>query len=214
MQKEEIAKKTVQLFYQLLRQNQQGECVMEQGIEQTTVNGVDVEKMGSTVQAIQGQPDLAQFHFRATNTWINGGHNRTTIKEFYGAGQDDTSRTQPFVLDADEPPVLLGEDQAANPAEFVLHALASCLTTSMVYHAAAQGITIDAVESHLEGDIDLHGFLGLSPAMRPGYQNIRVNFSVKSDAPAEKLQELAKYSPVFDIISNPVPVSLTVETHT
>ena len=186
---------------------------MEQVIEQTTVNGVDVEKMGTTVQAIQGQPDLAKFKFRAINSWVNGGQNQTTVKEFYGAGQEDTTRTQPFVLMADEPPVLLGKDESANPAEYVLHALASCLTTSMVYHAAANGIKIDAVDSEYEGDIDLHGFLGLSEDVRPGYQNIRVNFKVKSDAPAEKLRELMKRSPVFDVVTNPVPVTISVETN-
>ena len=186
---------------------------MEQVIEQTTVNGVNIEKMGTTVQAIQGQPDLAKFKFRASNTWINGGHNQTTVKEFYGAGQEDTTRTEPFVLEADEPPVLLGEDHGANPAEFILHALASCLTTSMVYHAAANGIKIDEVQSDYEGDLDLHGFLGLSDQVRPGYQNIRVNFKVKSDAPAEKLRELMKRSPVFDVVTNPVPVAISVETN-
>ena len=155
---------------------------------------------------------MAKFQFRAKNTWINGGHNRTTIKEFYGVGKEDTNRTEPFVLDADEPPVLLGEDQGANPLEFVLHALAACLTTSMVYHAAAQGITIDSVESRLEGDLDLRGLLGLSKDVRPGYQNLRGHFTVKSDAPAEKLRELTKYSPVFDIVSNPVPVAIAVTT--
>ena len=109
-------------------------------------------------------------------------------------------------------PVLLGEDQGANPVEFVLHALAACLTTSMVYHAAAQGIRIDSVESRLEGDLDLRGFLGLSQAVRPGYQNLRVHFTVKSDAPAEKLRELTKYSPVYDIVSNPVPVAISVNS--
>ena len=185
---------------------------MQQVMEQKNVNGVNVEQLGSTIKAIQNKPDLAKFKFRATNKWIIGGHNQTTIKEFYGAGQEDTSRTEPFVLEADEPPVLLGEDNGANPVEFVLHALASCLTTSMVYHAAAQGIKIDEVESQYEGDLDLHGFLDLSRDVRKGYQNIRVNFKVKSDAPAEKLRELMKHSPVFDIVTNPVPVSISVDT--
>ena len=185
---------------------------MQQGIEQRQINGVDVEKMGKTIEAIQEQADLAKFKFRATNKWIHGGHNQTTIKEFYGAGQEDTSRTKPFVLDADEPPVLLGEDQGANPVEFVLHALASCLTTGLVYHAAANGVKIEEVESRFEGDLDLRGFLGLSDDVRKGYQNIRVNFTVKSDGPAEKLREFMKYSPVFDIVTNPVPVAISLET--
>ncbi len=185
---------------------------MSQAIMGTTINGVDVERMGATVQAVQKNHDLAAFKFRATNQWFNGGHNRSTIKSFYGAGQEDTVRTKPFVLDADEPPVLLGEDQGANPAEYVLHALAACLTTSMVYHAAARGIRIESMVSTLEGDLDLQGFLGLSDQVRPGYKNIRARFTVKSDASPEQLRELAKFSPVHDIISNPVPVTIDIET--
>jgi len=168
--------------------------------------------LGANISAIQGNTELAKFQFRAANTWINGGHNRTTIKEFYGVGKEDTTRTEPFVLDADEPPVLLGEDHGANPVEFVLHALASCLTTSMVYHAAARGIKIDSIESRLEGDLDLRGFLGISPDVRPGYKNLKVNFTVKSDATSETLQEMTKYSPVFDIVTNPVPVAISVNS--
>ena len=176
-----------------------------------TINGVDTERLFGTIDAIKETPSLAKFKFRTKNKWISGGHNRSSIKGFYGAGQEDTSRDKPFLLDSDEPHVLLGEDQAANPGEFLLHALAACLTSSLVYHAAAQGIKIDEVESTLEGDIDLHGFLGLSDTVRKGYENIRVNFKVKSDAPVEKLEEFSKFSPLLDIISNPVPVSVHIE---
>jgi uncharacterized OsmC-like protein len=177
----------------------------------TKINGVDVEGLGNTVKAVQEKPALAKFEFRAKNRWINGGHNETTIKSFYGAGQEDTTRTQPFVLEADEPPVLLGEDQGPNPVEYVLTALAACLTTSMVYHAAARGIRIEEARSELEGDLDTRGFLGLSDQVRKGYRQIRVKFTVKSDASAEQLRELCEYSPVHDIISNPVPVSIQIE---
>ncbi len=176
------------------------------------VNGVDVGRMGETVEAVRRTPSLATFRFRATNQWIDGGHNRSTIKGFYGAGQEDTTRTKPFELNADEPPVLLGKDQGANPVEYVLHALAACLTTSLVYHAAARGIHIESIESKLEGDLDLQGFLGLSDQVRCGYQQIRASFTVKSDAPAKDLEELTKFSPVFDIVSNPVPVSIRIES--
>jgi uncharacterized OsmC-like protein len=119
------------------------------------------------------------------------------------------------VLEADEPAVLLGKDMAVNPVEYLLHALAACLTTSMVYHAAARGIRIDEVESSLEGDIDLHGFLELDKSVRKGYQGIRVNFKIKADVPDEQLQEIVElgsgHSPVFDSLVNGVPVSVTAE---
>lgn len=176
------------------------------------INGVNVDQLFATIGAIKETPGLASFKFRAANKWINGGHNRTTIKGFYGAGQEDTSRTAAFELDNDEPAVLLGEDKGANPVEQVLHALAGCLTTSLVFHAAAQGITIDEVESEYEGDIDLRGFLALSDKVRNGYQNVRVTFRIKADAPAEKLQELIELaqqrSPVFDTLSNPVSIKV------
>ena len=174
-------------------------------------NGVDVTALGEVLEAVQGDPASAKFQFRAKNTWLGGGHNRSEIKGFYGACQEDTSRTEPFVLDNAEPPVLLGQDQGANPVEYVLHALAGCMTTTMVYHAAARGITIESVETELEGDLDLHGFLRLDENVRNGYENIRVNFKVKSDASPEQLADLAKMSPVFDIVSNPVPITVNLE---
>ena len=184
--------------------------------KQKTMNGVNLDQLFGTINAIRETPGLAKFKFRADNQWINGGHNRTTIKGFYGAGQEDTSRAEPFVMDNDEPAVLLGTDSGANPVEAALHALAGCLTTSLVYHAAAQGIRIDEVESQFEGDLDLHGFLGLSDEVRNGYECIRVTFKIKADAPQEKLEELLqlaqKRSPVFDIVSNPTQVSVRLET--
>ncbi|HJR76888.1 MAG TPA: OsmC family protein [Nitrospiraceae bacterium] len=185
---------------------------MPQTVINEPINGVNTEQMGATVQAVQKDPALATFRFRASNTWINGGHNRSMIKSFYGAGAEDTVRTKPFVVGAAEPPVLLGEDQAPNPAEYVLHALAACLTTSLVYHAAARGIRIESMESQLEGDLDLRGFLGLSDDVRKGFQEIRATFTVKSDATKELLEKLAKFSPVYDTIANPVPVSISIKT--
>jgi uncharacterized OsmC-like protein len=182
---------------------------------QKIVNGVRVDRLFDTVHAIKDAPDLARFQFRGENRWVNGAHNRTTIQEFYGAGQEDTSRSEPYVFDADEPPVLLGENQGANPVEYALTALAGCLTTSLVYHAAARGIELEEVESRLEGDLDLHGFLGMSDAVRNGFEKIRVTFRIKADLPEETLDELCqlaqKRSPVFDIVSNPVPVTVQRE---
>ena len=180
-------------------------------VNQNLVNGVDVGRLENTIDAVNAQPDLASFKFRARNQWITGGHNRSTIKDFYGVGVEDSSRTTSFVFDADEPDVLLGADGGANPVEYLLHALAACMTTSLVYHAAARGITIESVESHLEGDLDLQGFLGLDEKVRPGYQNIRANFKIKADAEAQELQDLFKYSPVHNSILQPVNIDASVE---
>ncbi len=184
-------------------------------VTQIGLNGVNVDQLVETVKAIKGNPGLAHFKFRATSDWIEGGHSRTTIQGFYGAGQEDASRTRPFYLEGDEPPVLLGTNTAPNAVEAVLHALASCLAVGFVYNAAAQGIKIEGLRFKLEGDIDLHGFLGLSDKTRPGFQNIRLSYRVKANAPREKLVELCNYvqktSPVLDIIRNPVPVTVTLE---
>jgi uncharacterized OsmC-like protein len=177
------------------------------------VNGVDLDRLFGTIEHISAAPTLARFQFRARNQWIDGGHNRSTIKGFYGAGQEDTSRTEPFVLDAGEPPVLLGENEAPNAPEYLLHALAACLTGTIVYHAAARGIALDSLQCTIEGDVDLHGFLGLDEKVRPGYQGIRVAFKASGDFGDEQLAELASltsYSPVRDIVTNPVPVAIDV----
>ena len=176
-----------------------------------TVNGVDLQRLSETIEAVQDRPELAQFKFRAKNKWIDGGHNRSTIQGFYGVGQEDTNRKATFTYDADEPEVLLGKDGGANPVEYLLHALAACMTTAMVYHAAARGIVIESVESTLEGDLDIRGFLGLDDNIRPGYQNIRAAFRVKADATAAQLEELVRFSPVYNSVSNPVNVEAKVE---
>ena len=177
------------------------------------VNGVDLERLAATIEHVSADPTLARFQFRTRNRWIDGGHNRTTIKAFYGAGQEDTSRVEPFVLDADEPPVLLGENQGPNAGEYLLQALAACLTGTLVYHAAARGIALDGLESTVEGDVDVQGFLGLDETVRPGFQQIRVAFKVTGDIDDDQLVELARlasYSPVRDTVSNPVPVAIDI----
>lgn len=188
---------------------------MTSQIASQMVNGVDVGRLVGTVNAIKANPDLAKFKFRAQTEWISGGHSRTSIQSFYGAGADDTSRVQPLILEGDEPPVLLGQNAGPNAVEAVLHALASCLGVGFVYNAAAQGIKVEQLDFTLEGDLDLHAFLGLSDTMRPGYENIKVSYRVKADAPREKLEELCEYvqrtSPVLDIIRNPVPVTVILE---
>lgn len=187
---------------------------MQPGMQPDVVNGVNVAELFNTIQAVKATPGIAKFRFRVNNEWLDGGHNRSAVKDFHGAGEE-VSRPAPFLLDADEPPLLLGRDLAANPVEYLLHALAACVTTSMVYHAAARGIRIEEVESSLEGDIDLRGFLNLDSNVRNGYQGIRMHFKVKSGVSEEKFQELIRlgptFSPVYDSLTRGVPVTVTGE---
>jgi uncharacterized OsmC-like protein len=175
-------------------------------------NGVDTEQMFGTLDLLKVQPELARFRFRATNHWIEGAHNRSTIKDFYGAGQEDTSRAEAFNLDAGEPAVLLGKDTGPNPVEYLLHALAACLTTALAYVAAARGVRLTEVESTLEGELDARGAFGLDDSCRNGFEHIRVSFRVEGDAPEEKLREIVERarlrSAVFDIVTNGVPVEV------
>ena len=188
--------------------------MQEAAKQQKIVNGVNVTDLFETIGAIKGNGDIAKFNFRATNKWVNGAKNRTEVRDFSGACQT-FDRETPFVIEKDEHPILLGNDTGANPVEYALAALAGCLTTSLVYHAAAQGIQIDEVESTYAGNLNLHGFLGLDENVRNGYEDIQISFKVKGDAPDEKLQELVelaqKRSPVFDIVTNRVPVSVRFE---
>ncbi len=175
-------------------------------------NGVMVDELVSTVNAIKQTPTLAKFQFRVRNQWIDGPRSQSTAATFYGAGQEQ-SHTKPFVLDVDEPPVLLGKDMAPNAGEYLLHTLAVCMTTTIVYHAAARGIEIEEVESSLEGDVDLQGFLGLDESVRNGFQGIRVHFKIKADVPDEQLQAICQlgtqYSSIFDTLTKGVPISVT-----
>ena len=177
-----------------------------------TVNGVTVGRVMDIIGAIEKDPKNARFQFRLNNHWKDAGLNRSRIQGYYARG----SRTRHAHASrsswtTDEPEITSGGDSAPNPMEFVLHALAGCLTSTMVYHAAVQGIEIDSVESSLEGDMDVRGMLGLSEDVRKGYQAIRVRMRVKSEASAETLKELALFSPVYDIVSRSVPVEVVLE---
>jgi uncharacterized OsmC-like protein len=179
----------------------------------STVNGVDLERLNATIEAVTADPGLGRFQFRARNHWLDGGHSRTTIQGFYGAGQEDTTRTQPFLVDSDEPTVLLGENRAPNAGEFALQALAACLAGTVVYHAAARGMALHALECTVEGDLDVQGFLGLDGNVRPGYEQIHVSIKVAGEFDDEQIAELAaltRFSPVRDTITNPVAVTIDV----
>jgi uncharacterized OsmC-like protein len=175
-------------------------------------NGLDMEALVGTVEAVKQNPSLGAFEFRATNQWINGGQNRSRIKEFYGAGSEDASRTEAFEFTNGEPPVLLGANEGANPVEFLLHALAGCVTTTTVLHAAARGIQIESLSTELVGTIDIQGLLALDDSVPVGYEQIQIKMDIKADCSDDELDELLAFaknhSPVCNTICRPVPVTV------
>lgn len=174
-------------------------------------NGVDTPVLLATIDAVRQQRELAKFQFRASNCWIAGTHSRSRFEAFYGAGGEQAHR-RAFEHDGDHPGVLCGADEGPTPVEFLLHAIASCLTAGLANIAAARGVTLTKVESFVEGDIDLQGIFGLSDQVRNGFQSIRVRFEIEGDAPPEKLRELLEQSrarsAVFDVLTNGVPVEV------
>jgi uncharacterized OsmC-like protein len=179
-------------------------------------NGIDTATLFATLDAVKAAPEAARFQFRATNEWLSGTHNRSTIADFYGVGEERVHE-HTFTFDADHPAVLVGRDNGPTPVEFVLHALAACLTAGLANIAAARGIRLTQVRSTVTGDIDLNGILGLNPEVRNGYERITVRFAIHGDAPAEKLRELVEQSrarsAVYDVITNRVPVTIEVDTN-
>jgi uncharacterized OsmC-like protein len=186
---------------------------VERKRERAPLNGVDTPVLFATINAVKAQPELAKFKFRATNKWVSGTHSRTTIESFTGAGGEH-EHAGSFRYDADHPKVLVGNDNGPTPVEFLLHALASCLMAGIANIAAARGVTLTEVQSTVEGDIDLQGILGISNGVRNGYERLRVDFTIKGDAPPEKLREVIEQSKarsaVFDVITNSVPVEISV----
>jgi uncharacterized OsmC-like protein len=178
-----------------------------------TTNGVEVDQVMNVIGAIEADPGYAKFQWRATNQWIDGGQSRSRIKEFFAGNAEDTTRKEAFILDADEPTIAAGQNKAPNSMEYVLHALATCLTGTLVYHAAVRGIEIEAVESSYSGDMDVRGLFGLADDVRKGFSKVAISMRVKSEASAEELTELALYSPVYDIVSNSLPAEFTLTTY-
>ncbi len=178
------------------------------------VNGIEVQKLEATIEAINQNPDLASFRFHATNEWVDGARNRTTVVKFDG-GPEEIIHRSPFLIDSDQPEVLMGKDSAPNSLIQLLHSLASCISTTIVLNASVRDINIDRLTIEMEGDVDLHGFLGLSQEVRPGFQDIRLTVDVRSDSPRQKIEELLKYaqkvSPVVDTLRNRVPVEITLK---
>ncbi|GGM45434.1 OsmC family protein [Dactylosporangium sucinum] len=188
---------------------------MSTALNDSTRNGVDTATLFATIDAVKAAPEAARFQFRAHNEWLSGTHNRSTIHDYFGVG-DERTHERTFTFEADHPAVLVGRDNGPTPVEYVLHALAACLTAGLANIAAARGIRLSEVRSTVSGDIDLNGILGLDPAVRNGYQGITVRFTVKGDAPAEDLRRLVEQSQarsaVLDVITNQVPVTVEVTT--
>jgi uncharacterized OsmC-like protein len=176
----------------------------------TILNGVNVTKLGATIAAVKQQPELGQFKFRTRNQWDTGGHNVATVDTFYGTCQE-MEHKKAFEVHNDEPAVLLGDDNGANPVEYVLAGLSGCMTTTLAYHSAGRGLDIESIESEFEGDLDLQGLLDLDPKVRSGYREIRVKFRVKGDVDEATIQELVRKSPVYDTLANPVKIKIEVE---
>ena len=179
------------------------------------LNGVDTPTLLATINAVGSQPELAKFQFRASSRWISGTHSQSVMHGFSGAGGEH-EHIDAYAADGDHPAVLCGADAGPTPVEWLLHALASCLTAGIANIAAARGIKLNKVESRIEGDIDLRGILGLSDEVRNGYEGIKISFEVDGDAAAEQLTQLVAQSrarsAVFDVLTNGVPVSIGVRT--
>jgi uncharacterized OsmC-like protein len=179
-------------------------------------NGVDTATLFATLDAVRAQPEIAKFQFRASNTWVNGTHNRSTLSGFYGALQE-MEHKHATTIDADHPAVLVGDDNAPTPVEYLLHAIAACLTAGVANVAAARGVELTKVTSTVQGDIDLLGILGLSDgAVRNGYEQIKVSFHIDGDADEETLRRIVeqsrKRSAVYDVLTNGTPVHVDVVT--
>ncbi len=179
---------------------------------QQELNGVNLQGLAGLIEVAGDQPAMAEAQWRATNEWVGGAHNRSEMQGFSFLGQEDSSREQPFLADADEPPMLLGQNRGANPVEFVLAALLGCLTTTLAFFAAAEGIELRSVRSRVEADMNARGMLGLDPAVRNGFRGVRVSFEIEADAPRERIEALMQTarerSVVLDILTQPTPVTV------
>jgi len=188
--------------------------MMTVSTEKQPLNGVDTPTLFATLDAVRGQNDIAKFQFRVSNEWVSGTHSRSRYSDFYGAGQEMQHKNA-TVVESDHPAVLVGADNAPTPVEYLLHAIAACLTSGVANIAAARGIELHGVRSTVEGDIDLLGIFGLSgDAVRNGYEAIRVSFEIEGDADADTLRGLVEQSrrrsAVYDALTNPTPVAIDV----
>ena len=189
------------------------QATMTEAPTRPPLNGVNTPALFATIDAVDGQRELAKFTFRATNRWQSGTHTRNWVKTFYGAGGEQ-EHVREYTVDTDHPTVFAADDNAPLPVELVLCALASCLTGGIGTISAARGVELYSVESTIEGEMDAQGVLGLDDSVRNGFQEIRIDFEIEGDAPREKLEEIVRQSrarsAVYDIVTNQTPVQVTV----
>jgi uncharacterized OsmC-like protein len=178
-----------------------------------TINGLESGCITNVAGKIMEDENYGKFQWRARNRWINGAQSETRIQGFFAGGQENSDRNQPFIIGADQPEFLAGSNTAPNAVEYVLHALTSCLTVTLSYHAAVNGILLGAIETSAVGEHDARGFFGISDEVRKGFSSIRVDMRVASQADVETLTELAMFSPVFEMISRALPVEFNLETY-
>jgi uncharacterized OsmC-like protein len=176
-------------------------------------NGVNVEALLSAREALSKAPEAARFNWRASCKWMNGTHSRTNVKGFYGLGQEQSHRTE-FSFDMDHPEIFASEDKGATPVEMVLTGLAGCLTAGVAAVAQHRKIQLRSVTATVEGAMDIQGILGIDEDVRNGFDGIKVSFQIDADATREEIEALVaqsqKRSAVFDVVTNPTNVSVTV----
>ncbi len=181
--------------------------------EKTVDNGVNVQALLDAREALTAAPEAAKFTWRATCKWVNGTHSRSTIKGFYGLGEEQSHKTE-FTFEADHPEVFASEDHAATPVEMVLAGLASCLTAGVAAVAQMRDIQLNSVSATLEGGMDIQGILGMDSDVRCGFDGIKVHYTIDADASDDDIKALVaqsqKRSAVFDIVTNPTNVTVDV----
>jgi len=176
-------------------------------------NGVNVGALLEAREVLRGAPEAAKFKWRASCKWQNGTHSKTTIRNFFGLGQEQSHKTE-FHFEADHPEIFASEDLGATPVELVLAGLASCLTAGVAAVAQNRGIQLRSVEAELEGSMDIQGILGIDSDVRNGYDDIKVKFNIDADASQQDIEALVaqsqKRSAVYDIVTNPTDVAVEV----
>jgi uncharacterized OsmC-like protein len=181
--------------------------------EKTVDNGVNVEALLGAREALAAAPEGAKFTWRATCKWVDGTYSQSTVKGFFGLGEEHSHKTE-FTFDADHPEVFASEDRGAAPVELVLAGLASCLTAGVAAVAQMRDIQLNSVSATLEGGMDIQGILGIDSDVRCGFDGIKVHYDIDADASDDDIKALVaqsqKRSAVFDIVTNPTNVTVDV----